>query len=262
MTPRLRLGYPTRLLDGPLRDKLYRVASFGATGVQLDLRYELRPGELSETGRRQFGRLLDEHGLSLAPPVFPLRRAMADLEGIEERVAAVGAAIRFAAELKASTLIVRPGAIPPAESEKRAIFVEVVNDLARIGNHVGVMLVLTTGREAPGVLSEVLQNVSAGPVGVNLDPAAAVMAGQEPARLVTDLHALLRHVRVRDGLQEADGAGVEVPVGRGEVDWEAVLASLAEVGYDDWFTPDRTNGDDPARDAAQAIVFVKNVMPF
>ena len=70
------------------------------------------------------------------------------------------------------------------------------------------------------------------------------------------------YVRVRDGLSEADGAGVEVPVGRGEVDWESVLASLAEAGYAGWLTPDRTTGEDPAADAAKAVTYIKRVMPF
>ncbi|HEX6986553.1 MAG TPA: TIM barrel protein, partial [Planctomycetaceae bacterium] len=130
------------------------------------------------------------------------------------------------------------------------------------GDHVGVTLALTTGREAPGVLADALKAVTAGPVGVNLDPAASVMAGHDPAALARELHPYLRHVRVRDGLREADGAGVEVPVGRGEVDWESVFASLAEAEYAGWFTPDRTTGDDPARDAAKALAFVTNVMPF
>lgn len=262
MTPRLRLGYPTRLLKGPFRDKVRQVAAFMADGVQLDLRHELRAGELSETGRRQFRHLLDERGLALAPAVFPLRRAVADSQGLEERVAAITAALRFAGELKAGVLIVRPGAIPSADSEDRPLFLEVLNDLARAGNHVGVALALTTGREPVESLTGVLSAVTAGPIGVSIDPAAAVMADRDPAAAIRALHAYLRHVRVRDGLQEADEAGIEVPVGRGEVDWENVIAALAEAEYGGWLTPDRTTGEDPAADAANAIAYLKNVMPF
>lgn len=262
MTPQLRLGYPTRLLEGSLRDKLRVAATTGAAGIQLDLRHELQPGELTETGRRQFRKLLEEHGLGLAPATFALRRALIESTGLEERVAAVGSAIRFAAELRAAVLIIRPGPIPAVDTEARTLFVEIVNDLSRIGNHVGVTLALTTGRESADVLSQALQEVTAGPVGANLDVAACVMAGHDPATHVTVLQRGIQHVRIRDGLQEADGGGVEVAVGRGETNWEAFFAALAEVGYRGWLTPDRTAGDDPARDAAQAIQFVKNVMPF
>jgi L-ribulose-5-phosphate 3-epimerase len=262
MTLRTRIAYPTRLLEGPLREKIEQAAAFGAGGVQLDLRYELRPTELSETGRRQFQRLLQEQGLSLAPPAFPLRRALIEPAGLDERVAAITAAIRLAGDLKAAELIIRPGAIPAPDDGNRSLFIEVLNDLARAGNHVGVTLLLTTGRETPDALVELIQSIDAGPVGANLDPAACVMAGRDPASLAKTLHERLGHVRVRDGLQEADGAGVEVAVGRGEVDWESLFAALAEIGYAGWLTPDRTTGDDPARDAARAIAYVKNVLPF
>jgi L-ribulose-5-phosphate 3-epimerase len=260
--PRPRLGYPTRLLDVPLRDKIRLAASFGATGAQFDLRHELRAADLSETGRRQLCHLLDEQRLDVAPPVFPLRRALIDPEGLEERVAAVTAAMRFAADLKANALIIRPGAIPAADAGERRLFTEVLNDLARAGDHVGVTLSLTTGREAPGVLAGALAAVTTGPVGANLDPAACVMAGHDPAGLVRELHDRLNHVRIRDGLRESDGTGTEVPVGRGEVQWETLFAALAEAGYESWFAPDRTTGDDPAGDAARALKFATNVMPF
>lgn len=262
MTPRLRLGYPTRLLEGPFREKVVQAASIGANGVQLDLRYELRPGDLSETGRRQFRHLLDEQGLALAPATFPLRRALSESEGLEERVSAITAALRFAGELRAGALVIRAGAIPAADSEDRPLFLEVVNDLARAGDRVGVIVTLTTGREPAESMLEVLNDVTAGPIGVNVDTAASVMAGRDPAAAIKTLHPFLGHVRVRDGLSESDGAGVEVPVGRGEVDWENVLASLAEAGYTGWLTPDRTTGEDPASDAAKAVTYIKRVMPF
>lgn len=262
MTPQLRLGYPTRLLEGSFREKVRRVASFGAAGVQLDLRYELKPGDLTETGRRQFRHLLDEQGLSLAPALFPLRRAIADVEGLEERIAAITAASRLAAELKTGVLIIRPGVIPPADSPNRALFLEVLNDLARATDHVGITLALSSGREDVETLSAVLGAITAGPIAVNADVAAWAMAGRDPAAAIRVIHPYLRQVRVRDGLQESDGAGVEVPVGRGEVEWEEVLAALAEAEFAGWLTPDRTTGEDPAADAAKAISYVRKVMPF
>lgn len=262
MARRPRIGFPTRLLEGRLRDKIPQVAKFGANGIQLDLRYELKPGELSETGRRQFRNLFGEHDLALAPALFPLRRSLIDQEGLEERVAAITAALRFAADLRAPALIIRVGAIPAAETDQRTLFVEVLNDLARAGEHVGVTFTVTAGREPAVQLAELLKSVTAGPIGVNCDPAAAVMNERDPAEEIRLLHEHLNHVRVRDGLRDTDGAGVEVPVGRGEVDWDELLASLAEIGFAGWMTPDRTSGEDMASDAARAVSYLRNVMPF
>ncbi len=262
MTLRPRFGYPTRLLEAPLREKVRIAAEYGANGIQFDLRYELRPADLSATGRRQVRHLLDEQGLALAPALFPLRKALAELQGLEERIAGITAALRFAGELKADVLLIRPGAVPAADSKDRPLFLEVLNDLVRVGDHVGVTLALTTGRDTPEAFAGILSDVTSGPIGVNVDPAAAVMAGHDPAVAIRLLHPYLRNVRIRDGLSESDGAGVEVPVGRGDVDWESVLAALADSESAAWLTADRTTGEDPARDAARAIAYIKNVLPF
>lgn len=259
---RPNIGFPTRLLEGTLREKIREVGRLGANGIQLDLRYELRPSEMTETGKRQLRHLLQENGLSVAPATFSLRRALIETEGLEERVAGISAAIRFASELKIHSLIIRPGVIPDPDSPEHAIFIDVLEDLVRVGDHLGVILTLTSGREEAAKLLSTLREVTTAPLAVNFDPAAAVMAGFDPASELRTLSEQIRHVRIRDGLRDSDGSGVEVPVGRGEVDWDSLLASLAECDFGGWLTPDRTSGEDPARDAARAIAFVKNVLPF
>jgi sugar phosphate isomerase/epimerase len=234
----------------------------GADGAQLDLRYELKPVDLSETGRRQFRNLFSEHDLAIAPALFPLRRPLIETNGLEERVAGITEALRFAADLKAPALIIRLGAIPVADTDQRTLLVEVLNDLARAGDHVGVTFTVTMGREPAEQLVELLKSVTAGPIGVNCDPAAAVMSQRNPGDEIRVLHDVVNHVRIRDGLLDTDGAGVEVPVGRGEVDWDELLATLVEISFEGWMTPDRTSGEDMAADAARAVSYVRNVMPF
>src|SRR5262245_2402745 len=85
MSP-LRIALATRCLGLPLRGSLLAASSFGAAGVQLDVRDELKPGDLSETGRRQFLHQLEESGLSVASVAFPLRRALFDQEHLDARV--------------------------------------------------------------------------------------------------------------------------------------------------------------------------------
>ena len=262
MPPRLRLAYPTRLLEGTLREKLRQAATLRVSGVQIDLRSELRPGELSDTGRRQFHQLLTEQNLQLAPAVFLLRRSLIDAHGLEERVHAISTAMRFAAELKITTLLIRPGGLPAEDSPEAVLLQEVVSDLARVGNHIGVTLALTNGREQPARVARLLQGVQTGPIGVNFDPAALVMSEQDPATALMLWHQWIKHVRVRDGLSESDGPGSEVAVGRGDVSWTDLFGGLAEVEFGGWLTPDRTSGESPRDDVAAAIRFVRNVLPF
>src|SRR6266404_4886160 len=70
--PPLKIAVATRCLSLPLKDSLRVAASLGAKGVQFDAREELRPGDLTETGRRQLLHGLGELGLSVASLAFPM----------------------------------------------------------------------------------------------------------------------------------------------------------------------------------------------
>jgi inosose dehydratase len=82
-----------------------------------------------------------------------------------------------------------------------------------------------------------------------VDPAAFL--ARDPASVgaihLKDLHT----ERISDGFWRSVAAGAFVPLGRGSVDFEAVLATAARVGYEGWMVveQDRVAGTgDPVRD--------------
>lgn len=256
----LRLALATRCLGQPLKSALMLASRLGAAGVQLDARNEAKPGDLSGTGRRQFVHSLAELGLQLASLDFPIRRPLWDPERLDARVEALKQAMAFAYDLKARTVTVRLGGIPDeADVAGESLLKDVLDDLARHGNHVGVTIAVSPGREPAARLADVLRTVTGGPIGVNFDPASAVMSGASPAEAFQSLREFIAHVMVRDAVREADLGGTEVPVGRGEVPWDEILALLQEAGYAGWLTVDRTQGEDRAADAGRAIQFLQSV---
>lgn len=64
---------------------------------------------------------------------------------------------------------------------------------------------------------------------------------------------------VRDAIREGDGASTEVPLGRGEVPWQELLAVIYELNYRGWFCVDRTQGEDRAGDAARAVQYLRSL---
>ncbi len=52
-----------------------------------------------------------------------------------------------------------------------------------------------------------------------------------------------------------------MPVGRGEVDWDAMVALFDEMNYNGWLTVARYEGDDPLGDATRAVTYLGNVAP-
>jgi sugar phosphate isomerase/epimerase len=259
--PPLHIALATSCLKLPLRESLRAAASFSAGAVQFDARDEVRPGELTETGRRQLLHALAELGLSIASLAFPTRRSFYDEEQLDARVAAVKRALDHAWQLRARVVTLRIGKIPAdKESKPYRLLFDVVSDLARHGNQVGATLAVTPSHDSPQALSEFLEAVKSGPIGIDFDPAVFVMSGHNPAEALRALHAYVLHFTARDAIRDIDAGGLETALGRGEVDWIELLPLLDEINYTGWVTVNRTQGDDRAGDAARAIQYLKNVL--
>ncbi len=256
----LRIAVAADCFPGPLKQRIFRMAQAGAQGVQFDARSELKPADFSATGRRALLHQLADAGLKVAGLSLPTRRPLYDSQQLDARMNAVKGALQFAAQLKAAAVILSTGRIPEdAESADYKLLCQLLNDLARYGNHVGAALSLTPSSHSATTLSSLIERVTDGPVGVSFDPASFVMTGHDPVESLSQLHALVNHVRVRDALRDLNGNGIETPVGRGEVEWDHVLAIVAQADYSGWFTADRTTGEDRAGDVVRAVEFLKRL---
>ena len=256
----LHIAVATRRFLQPLKQSLQTAAKIGAGGVQLDVRNELKPAELSETGCRQLLHYLDELNLKLASLSFVSRRRLYDLDHLEARIEAIRTAMQLAYKMQARILTVQIGRIPQdPESPDSQTLREILNDLAKYGNHVGSTLLITPSGDSAESLMQLISTVTQGPIGINFDPAVFVFSRHDPLESLRVLHSPVMHVQIRDAVRDIDGNGLEVPVGRGEVVWDEFLALIEEAGYQGWLTIDRTQGDDKAGDIAKAVQFLRNV---
>lgn len=256
----LRLSVATRHLNIPLPQALRTVAEAGARAVQLEVRQEFKAGDFGESARSDFLHQLSEQLLSLSAFEFPTRRAFYDLEALDSRVAALKSAMDFAYSLKVKTVVGRLGRIP--EDPKSAAFellVQVMNDIARHANRCGATFAFTPTTDTPEVVQSLLSQVVEGPLGVNLDVGGLMMNGISPLTMYQQHYDRVLAVQVRDGLRDIDGQGQEVPLGRGEVAWDELLALLHEGGYRQWLTIMRSTGDDKIGDTVRAMHFLQRV---
>lgn len=255
-----RRAVACRCLPQPIRQAIRAAAEIGATGIQFDVRQELRPNELSESGRRQLRHDLEIEGLTISSLSFPTRRSLYAADQLDARISGLKQTLEFAFQLRVSTVVVRIGTIPPEkDSAERKQLVEVLNDLARHGNRVGATLAITPTRDSAADLNEILSQVTEGLVGINFDPAIFAMCGRNAVAAYRELHRQVLHITARDGLQDIDGSGQEVALGRGEADWPELIALLTEADYRGWITVDRTNSDDALRDAEHALSYLLNL---
>lgn len=255
----LSLALATRCLKLPLLEALQATARAGVSAIQLDLRDELKPSELTDTGLRQFKHRLGEFAIEVPTVTFPTRRPLYDSERLDERMAALREAMTFAWKLGARVLTLRVGNLPAVDSREHSRLMDALADLAAAGNHLGVTVAITPLQESPQLLKSLLDTVKTGPLGIDLDPAGAIMAGHPTAEFVRTLFDRVLHVQVRDGQRTTDGGGTETAVGRGQVDWPELLALLHEAAYPGWMTAIRTQGSETADDTLRAVAYLRQL---
>jgi sugar phosphate isomerase/epimerase len=167
--------------------------------------------------------------------------------------------MQFAAQLRCRIVIINAMSAPADQDSREAHRIhDVLDGLARFGNHVGVTLTLTPVGESPAGLIALLGQVRQGPIAVDFDPAACVRNGRDPIGDFREYADFIGHLQVRDALRSQDG-GKETAVGRGEVDWPELLALVQEIGYQGWLTARRTEGQDPIGDVTRAVEYVRRV---
>lgn len=259
--PPLNLAVATRCWKLPFPALLNAISELDVTGLQIDLREELPPDSLSESGRRDFLHRLRERGLQPASGWIPLKRPLHEQSTLEARLKFFYQAMSFAAQLNIRTLCFRIGQIPESlEAGPGQILREVLTDLAAHGNHVGVVLAITTTEVSAEPLRQLISSIKSGPIGVDFDPAFFAMQGVSVTDALRALHDLVMHIQLRDGLRDLAGGGEEISFGQGVVDWAEVLALLVEMDYHGWLTAIRTQGDDKPGDVARAVRSVKSYM--
>ncbi|WP_437201425.1 sugar phosphate isomerase/epimerase family protein [Planctomicrobium sp. SH664] len=257
---RAKVSMTTAALQLPIRQALQTARDFGADGVQLDVRHEISRREYGETARRQLLHSLKELGLQAASAHFPLRSPLHWPEHLDERLAAVRSAMDLAAQLKIRLLTLRIGRLPAQEEVADwELLVSLISDLAGHGNRVGVIPCLIPAGDAATNLMALIDGVKTGAVQVDGDLAGWVINRQQPIQELRALHSHLGHLEMRDAIREMDGPGREVPIGRGEIDWDEVAALLDEMEYSGWLNVNRTAGRDQAADLARGVQYVRNL---
>lgn len=148
----------------------------------------------------------------------------------------------------------------PTGAQQFAVLCDILNDLIRYGSHVGCTLQLQLADFQPNRIQRLLGQLTGGPVGLVFDPATAVMTGRSPVAVFRDLYQHVGYIRARDAMADVDGAGLEVPLGDGTVDWIELLATFAEAHYLGWICVERMGGEQRAEDVRLGVSRICNLL--
>jgi sugar phosphate isomerase/epimerase len=244
-----------------LAKALPAVRKLGIRGVEFDARGELKPQDLGPTALRQLRKTLDDNELKVAAVEFHTRRGYGVLDELDRRVEATKAAMKMARALGCDLVVNQVGHIPADLTKGDGqMLVEVLRDLGHYAQHAGAMLAAETGGEPAADLRRLLDALPAGSLAVTLDPGNLVMNGFSPGEAVEKLHDAIRHVHAHDAARDLrQRRGVEVQLGRGEVDFPALLGSLEEHDYRGWLSIEREAAADPVMEISQAAQYLASL---
>ncbi len=259
---RVKISVATYEFDQDIRSALHTAMKIGAQGVQFDLRSQLRPADYGSTARRQLQNYLGERNLQPASAHFSLRSSLFENERLEQRLEAVRNAILFASQMKLRTLTMRLGRLPDLESEeaKQVIF-PIMRDLVTHANHFGVTICVIPAGDSAETLLSFLNQIKTGPIAIDADLGSWVLSGRSPGKQLRELNQVIEHIDIRDAVRDVDGVGEEVPVGRGEIDWDEIAGLIEEMGYSGWLNVRRSTGNDKIGDSMRAIQYLRNLIP-
>ena len=187
----------------------------------------------------------------------------------------------FAEKIGVTDVITHCGYLP--ENPVSAEYAEIITALKSVVKFYrehGRWFLFETGQETPVTLLRVITDLGIENLGVNLDPANLVMvAGDRPENALKYLGKYVVHTHAKDGIMlkkrveaavaigeeakehkamlEMGRKYLELPLGDGDVDFDIYLPALAATGFNGFLTIEREVGDQPEKDIAMAVQFLR-----
>ncbi|MDP6409901.1 MAG: sugar phosphate isomerase/epimerase family protein [Planctomycetota bacterium] len=261
----LRAGTPKHLAE--------RLAEAGLDAVQLDLS-PVRKGHWSIDDTVE---VLDEAGITICSGMMGMRgEDYSTLDSIRETggvrpdqhwKANLNAAQGNAEAMRGLNLdlvTLHAGFLPhDREAPEWSKMIDRLCELTECFVEEGARVGFETGQESAETLLAVLEEIDHPDIGVNFDPANMILydAG-DPLEALAVLAPHVFQIHVKDAVRTSQPGtwGTEVPVGKGDVDWDGFFRVLAEREIDCDLMIERETGEDRVGDVRTARELLERVL--
>ena len=165
-------------------------------------------------------------------------------------------------EIGVKSITSHVGAIPNDPKNPLYLgFIPVMKEFVEYCKKNGQIFCFETGQELPSTLKRTIIDIGLDNIGINLDPANLILYGMaHPLDAVEILGEYVRGMHAKDALwpNRNEGLGIEVPVGKGEVDFPLLLSKLKEKGFKGPVTIEREiSGEEQKKDILEAKKFLE-----
>ena len=166
--------------------------------------------------------------------------------------------------LGVADITLHAGYIPLVGAAARRAFLDTLTQVSTLAADAGVTVAFETGQESATLLRRTLDDLASPNLKVNFDPANMLLYDQDdPLRAVELLAPDIRSVHVKDANRPTTPGtwGTEVPLGQGQTDTAAFVATLKRVGYRGPLCIEREAGTQAERfaDIAHGVRYLKGV---
>lgn len=277
----MKIGIIAELLRLGLRESIQRSAQLGATGIQIYADGNLTT--LSDSELAEMKQYCNQCGVTVSAVCGDLGgHGFSRPEEQAMRIDQTMTIIDITEKLDSHVVTNHIGVVPSDTASRE--YKNMVYALRAVGRYAmlkNIVIAIETGPETPELLLQFLKDVDCKGIGVNMDPANLIMVqGSDPAAATRLLAPYIVHTHAKDGnrIQPCDPVKVydafaeggfqklveetgelfrEMPLGQGQIDWDAYLSALKEIGYDGYLTIEREVGEKPEQDIAEAVAFLK-----
>jgi sugar phosphate isomerase/epimerase len=264
----------------PIPDALNLAAQLHVQGIQVyATRGELSPEALTQAKRREFKQRVRDCGLVISALCGDLGQGFHKAEENPRLIEESKRILDLAKDLDTDVMTTHIGVVPEEENHPRfRIMQEACGELSRYADSMQAHFAVETGPETAATLKRFLDSLHSKGVAVNFDPANLVMVtGDDPVKAVHTLKDYIVHTHAKDGIRHyyrnpeevyrivespivTSPSFEETPLGSGQVDFIGWINALDSIGYRGFLTIEREVGDDPYKDIAGAVEYLKGIM--
>ncbi len=260
------------------KDAIEKAAKVGAKGVQMyAIEGEYSPKNMTPEKCRELLDMIKTNGLCISALCGDFGRGFGNPDMNSALIEKSKRIMDLALNLGTNIVTTHIGVIPDSKNHERyKIMQNACFELSCYAKSLNAKFAIETGPEKALVLRGFLDELGTMGVAVNFDPANFVMVtGDDPVEAVYTLADYIVHTHAKDGIKlrecnpeavygiidEKSHSGVdyiELPLGKGNVDFNKYLKALDDVGYRGFLTVEREVGDNPEQDVQEAVEFLKD----
>lgn len=192
--------------------------------------------------------------LGIVPEAYRFARTQMLLKGSD-----------FAKKISVSDLVTHVGFIPEDPNDPKyngaLCAIKYIGDYCKSNNQ---YFLFETGQETPVTLLRIIQDSGLENLGINLDPANLLLYGKgNPVDSIGIFGKYIRGVHAKDGEYPTNGKclGEEKAVGKGSVNFPALIKKLREVGYNGALTiENEIIGEDQIKDIMESKNLLEDIL--